>query len=1004
MKKFLLVVLSFVIAFMGVYAQNRTVKGKVTDAKGAGLPGVTVTAGKKSTTTDASGNYSIALPDGVTKITFKSIGFKETTETVNSSNLLNVSMIDDASTMEEVVVNIGITSVSKQRSATAVSTIKAKDLSNVPVANINEALQGRAPGLTVNTASGQPGSTQQVRVRGIGSISAGAAPLYVIDGVIIDRGNFTPSNDAYGGANGQQSSDILATLNFNDVESVNVLKDAAALALYGSRGANGVIVINTKKGQSGTSKTSFRAQYGVSEASFGNWQMMTPAEIIQYETDVLALNGSSAAAIAALYPNRDSMINNAFNWIDAAYRRGITKSIGVSTSGGNEKTTHYVSFDYYNQDGVLIASGLERYAVQANVSHKATKKLTLGFNGNFGYTNTLNGNAGNRFASPLLGSFVNSPVWSKAYDPVTGQLYTGREPGANLALTQDNFLYNSAVNFNRAEQFRSIGKFNVNYKFADWLKFEQITSIDMVWARDKTFQHSQSGDGFADGGSVEGGSTYNLSTINQSRFTGNFKVGKEHNFDYLAGIEYQRSTFESLYAIGNGLANNNIKLLDGTGTPNYTGGDATEFSFFGMLSQLNYSYKGKYSLTGSFRRDGSSRFGSNFRLANFWSVGGSWQIAKEKFLSNSKWINDLKLRVSYGTAGNADFSNFTAAQLYGSGAAYTGQAGLAPSTIGNNNLTWELSKTWNAGVDFALFNSRVSGSFNVYERNTSQLLQNLPVSSTSGFTTAQINLGSIRNRGIEITLNAEIVNKKHFTWNTEFNAGYNKNEVTELQNNADIIVGTQIRRVGQPINSFFARKWGGVNPVNGDPQWRMLNGSLTRNYNAADRDIAGIPYPLWTYGLTNTWTYKNLSLSMFMYAQTGNTIFNQTKSFVDSDGQRWQWNYHRDAGRNYWRKPGDVAERPRPVVNGNPQSNSFSTRYLEDGKFLRIRNITMGYNLPKSAVSFLKISNARFYVTAQNLITFTNYSGVDPEVDITGNEFFKYPVPKTYLIGLDITF
>lgn len=998
MRKLLLLLVCCALLTAQLLAQSRVVTGKVTDANGNPVPNasVQVKGTKVGTTTNADGSYSFSVPANARTLVISSVGMAANEVSIGSGNVVNSIMKAEDKNLQEVVVT-GYTQVNRKKAVTSYSEVKAEKIQNVPLTNINEILQGQAPGLQINTISGQPGSSQNVRIRGVGSFSGGS-PVYVIDGIIIERGQFIA------GSGGQQSSDILANLNPNDIENVTVLKDASALALYGSRAGNGAIVITTKKGKAGASKTTVSAQYGFTDPSFGNWKMMTPREVLNYERDVLALNGRTQAQIDALYPNNDSMVNNAFDWADAAFQRGITQNYQVSNQGGNDKTKHYIALGYFNQEGTILRSEFERYTVQSNIQHQATRRLGFEINLNITYGNTLNGDAGNRFASPLLGAFVNNPLATKPYAP-DGTLYTGREPQAGFNVTRDNFLYNGVRNYNRQGQYRTFGKFNVNYRLFDWLRFNQDVAMDYIWSKEKVYFDPTTSDGFNNRGDIRESLQNAYTLTSRSNLSGTKNFGDDHTLDYYAGLEWIRYNNQFFNAQGINLPPGGLQALNVAALPQAVGGGATDYAFLGYLANLNYTFRNKYYLTTSFRRDGSSRFGENQRFANFWSVGASWQITQEDFMKNQKVFDDLKLRASYGTSGNAEFDNFVNQQLYALTVAYNGNPGSVPSTIGNPDLTWEKIATTNIGLDFSMLKGRIRGSIDVYRRLTTEALQNVPVSSTTGFTSAQLNVGELENRGLEVMINTiNVESANGFRWTTDLNFSTNRNEVLRLFNNADIVSGNQIRRVGHPIDSWFLREWAGVNPANGAPQWFLANKTRTGSWSAAERQIVGTPYPTWQGGMTNTFSYKGVSLGFFLFGVTGIKVLNSTKTFADSDGQRFGWNYHADADNNYWRKPGDLAERPRPVIGGNNLSNSASTRFLEDGSYLRLRNVNLAYDFSRNVTSKMKIQGLRFYVMAQNLFTWTGYSGVDPEMGIDGVEFFKYPVPKAVTFGLDVTF
>jgi TonB-linked SusC/RagA family outer membrane protein len=1007
-----MLMLGILVLSAQLLAQNRTITGRVTDAQGNGVPNasVTVKGARTGTTTDNNGNFTLNVADNARTLVVSSVGFTSQEVSVGSGNAVQVSLSNADQALQEVVVT-GYTTTARSKSPIASSVVGAKDIENVPMTNVNDILQGKASGLTVMSTTGQPGGSSNVRVRGVGSISAGASPIYVVDGVIVERGQFF---EGFGGFT--QNGDILSNLNPNDIESVTVLKDAAALALYGSRGGNGVVVITTKKGRAGASRINFSAQYGTTKPSLGNWEMMNAQEVFDYEKVMLTNSGYSQAFINS-YLTPD-LLDKTFDWVDAAFVDGNIQSYDVSVSGGNDKTRQFFSVGYYDQQGTVLNSGFKRITANLNLDHQVTSRFKVNTAFNTSFSNTLNGDGGGYFSSPILGTLTNSPLWLYPYKE-DGSLFVGYEDefsknsGNNVA--GDNFLYSAERNYNRAKQFRGIGKLTAEYKVANWLNLKQNGAIDIIYAREKNFFDPTTGNGINAADPSKSGTVYEgvntpITFTSQTSAAGNLNVVNDrHELGYLALMEYQRFQNSNFYAQGDGIADGRLQQLSVTGTPQYVSGGVSEYAFLGYLGQLNYTLDGKYSLTGSVRRDGSSRFGSENRFATFWSVGGSWKAINEEFLQGQRIFSDLRLRASYGTSGVADFGNYLARQLYAYGQSYNGSPGSAPSTPGNPELTWEKNKQLDLGLEFAVLNNRVRGTFDWFRRISSDLLQNAPISRTSGFTSVQKNIGELENKGFEVTINSTNVNGKKFNWTTDFNISHTRNEVLALYNNADIPGGTLARtRVGEPLGSWFLPVWAGVNPDNGDPLWYLADGKTTTNNYAtasqlANRKFVGSALPDYTVGLGNTFNYSGLSFSFFFYGNFGSDVYNQTMSFIDSDGLRYGWNYSKTSNENYWTTPGQAADRPKPLVNGNKNSNSASTRWIESNDYIRLRNVTLSYQLPKNLISRAKMNGARLFVTGTNLLTFTDYTGVDPEVSLGGNDVFKYPVNKSLTFGIDIT-
>lgn len=1002
MKHSLLLWLFVAISVLPALAQTRTIKGKITDSKdGTGIPYATVRiqGANKGTTTDQNGNFTIEIGANQSLVV-SSIGFAAKTVKPDNSGTLTLALVADNVLSEYIATGYGNTN--RQRKVSALSEVGSEKIANTPFLDLNQALQGKASGVFIGGASGQPGAIQNVRIRGVGSISAGAAPLYVIDGIIVD------GRDINNTANlALQSNDLLANINPNDVESVNILKDAAATALYGSRGANGVVVITTKKGKAGVTTLSARAQYGSAKASFGKSGMLKPAEALAYNRDVLAINGYTQDEIDEEFPM--SLLESAFDWRKAAFRTATTQDYGINASGGNDKTKFYISGGYQDQEGTVINSWFKKYTVISNVSQQVNDRIDVALNLNLSQSNANNAMGGNYYSSPLLGAYFVSPFQSP-YKP-DGSLYTGVEP-EYYSGSGDNFLYSVYLNDKRLNNFRGLGSFTGSYRVFDWLKIQEKVNMDMVYGEANLFYDPTTGDGINPQDPSKSGEIYNsivknTTLTNQLSASGAFNLHKDHQLDYLVLTEYNRYKSRSLSADGIGLVTGKLKALDVTAIPQGVGGNGTEYTFISYLGQLNYSFKNRYNFSSSLRTDGSSRFGANNRFGTFYSFGASWKAMEEPFMKAQKVFSDLRLRATYGVTGNADFDNFVATALYNYATSYNGEPGNAPSTIGNRNLTWERNKSMNIGVDLGFFDNRLTAVIDVYRRKTDGLLMNTPVSSTSGFLTQPANIGSLENKGIEALINSKnIESPSGFTWTTELNLSTNRNKILSLYEGQDVSASTtQLHRVGEAVQSWYLNEWAGVDPENGDPLWYTADGKTTNNINLAQRKIVGNSQPKFMGNLTNTLSYKGLSLSVSFYGITGNKILNRTRILGDADGAYFGLGYDKLAAQNYWRKPGDIAERPKPIPGGNNGANNAqSTRYLEDGSFLRLRNINLSYTLPKNWTAAAKLGDVKFYAQAANIATWTKYTGWDPEQDISAMEFFRYPPAKSITFGVNVNF
>jgi TonB-linked SusC/RagA family outer membrane protein len=995
MKKLSLFLFMVLFAISATFAQ-RTVTGNVVDEEGEPLIGasVLVKGTSSGTVTDLDGNFSLDLPDGSNTLVVSYTGFG--TQDVDVTGLSQVSVTMAEGEVLQTVVIQGYTQVEERKLVSSVAVVDNAQIENVTLPDVNQIVQGRAPGVFSTASSGQPGAAQDVIIRGKGSFGAGSGPLYVIDGIIMVRGDFTTQT---------QTNDVLSNINPNDIDNVTVLKDAAATALYGSRGSNGVIMITTKRGKIGKTKIVAKVQRGVTSPNTGNFQMMNAQQAWDYERKVLANSGRSEAEIDALRPA--SMLDNTTDWIDEAFREGSQQNYELQASGGNEKTRFFLSGGYYNQEGTLIESTFNRYTLRSNIDHKASDRLDLSVNMNLSYTDNLNAVAGNRFASPLAGSFTATPLQG-LINPDTGELYRGDEADY-IGFTGDNFVYSAPLNPNVNRNFRSQVKFGGKLKIIDNLYFSQNVNLDFISITENSYQDATTNDGEDVNGRINDSYNQNFSITSQSILQYDFYINDVHSFDIFTAFEYLWNDRKNFNAGGTGLASGDLRTLNSTANPESVGGFNSNFGFTGILGQIQYNYSEKYFLSASFRRDASSRFGDDFRWGNFWSVGTSWRLDQEEFIKSVNAISKLRIRASVGTTGNASIGNFPSRELYGFGAAYTGVPGSSPSQIANPEISWEESFSLDVGLDFGFFKDRISGTFDWYSRETRDLLFGVPVSATSGFTAATRNLGKFKNTGIELAISTlNIATSSGFEWSTDFNITMNDSKVVELPDGEDVLNGGQILREGFPIRSWYRQRYLGVNPADGTPLWDTFDDDgvstgPTGNYAQADRILDGNAEPDFFGGFNNNLSFKGFTISTFFYFAVGHEVYNGSRPFIESDGLRLGWN-HLIESNDHWENPGDIASRPQPLSGGNNGAFSASSRYLEDGSYLRLRNVTVSYNLPTSITDRMHIGGLKLYVTGQNLWTLTDYSGFDPEMDETGSEFFRYPVGKSYSVGIDVTF
>ncbi|NRB62567.1 MAG: SusC/RagA family TonB-linked outer membrane protein [Saprospiraceae bacterium] len=821
MKK-LSLVLMLVIASMATLMAQRTIQGTVSDENGEALIGATVLVQGTSTgaVTDIDGNYAITLPDGGTVLIFSYTGYASQEVTVGASNVVDINLEPSVEQLQEIIVT-GYSEVEAKKLVSSVAVVDEKEISNVALTDVNQIIQGRAAGVLTTAGTGQPGAAIDIRVRGTGSITAGRSPLYVIDGVIVEQGNFTSV--------GGQGSDALANINPNDIANVTVLKDASALALYGSRGANGVVLITTKRGIAGKSQITAKVQYGLtSPTGATDFDVMTAEEVLEYERTILTNSGFDADQFRPT-----SLLDQTFDWVEAAFRTGQTTNLELQARGGNDKTKFFVSGGYFDQQGTLIESAFNRLSLRSNIDHRASDKLSFSLNVNGSYAQNLNATAGNRFASPLLGVFTNSPLNAYPFQE-DGSYFTGAEAGWG-GVFPDNFLYSLPLNSVNTNTLRVITKLQADYNILENLKFTQVANVDFLTTKENRFFDPTTNDGSDTDGQIDNYFNENISVTSQSLLKYFTTIGDKNNIDALAGFEYQEVDRENFLANGTGLASGQLQTLNSAANPQGVGGFRDEYAFVSVLGQLNYNYDDRYFFTSVIRRDGSSRFGANNRFATFGSVGASWLLSEENFLAGIDILSDLRLRASYGITANAAIGNFESLELYGFGNNYQDTPGSSPTQIANPDLTWETSNNMNIGLDFGLLKNRVSGTVEYYRREGVDLLLNVPVSRTSGFNTATRNIGRIENKGIEVTLSlAPVVASRPggFTWNIDANFSANKNQILELPGGEDILNGSQVYSEGRPIRTFFMETWAGVNPADGTPLWDDVDGGTTGSFGA----------------------------------------------------------------------------------------------------------------------------------------------------------------------------
>ncbi len=1028
MKKTLLSFFLLFSCFSLAFAQNKVVKGKVTDVKdGSPLPGVTVIAkGAKSagTQTDLNGLYSLTVPDGATTLTFKYIGYKDANLPINGATVDAQMDVDPKQLTEVVVVGYG---TQKRASITgSIATVSGKETENTPVTSFEQALQGKTAGVNIQANNGKLGQGIKISVRGTASISGGTQPLVVIDGIIANQISLS-SNGA--------ASDPLADLNFNDVESFQVLKDASASAIYGARGSNGVIIITTKKGKIGAAKISFNAQFGYSKPSgerkFLNtdqWLALqeraamgaaTQDVLFGFEPDLATAQADEKAYIEGKFTTFSAGNTNwrTYNtdWGKEAFQTAPQQQYDLNFTGGNEKTTYFIGGQALNQTGILKGNQFQRYTGRVNIDTKIFSNFNIGMNLNF--THTFNKRVSNddQFNTPLQ-IVALSPI-TPVIDPRSG-LISGTPPGSsssfplyyNPLISVDNEYFHTNV-------YRTLGNVFANWDISKHLNFRSEFGIDQTnqnedsYANSLTLRNTGTPHGFGENTNAD---VVNFTVNNYLTYKNVF--AQSHSIDITVGNSYQYSHATGNDIQGKQFPSDSYRQI--ASAAEKSGGSSTqnEFSFVSYFARANYAYKGRYLLSGSVRSDGSSRFGANNRYGIFPSGSLGWVLSEENFMKKFNSLSNLKLRVSYGLTGNAEIGNYAALGLFSGDAGYNGVAGQRFFQLENPNLKWEKTAQINLGLDWGFFNNRLSGSIDVYRKNTSDLLLNVNIPETLGLGSQLQNLGKLYNKGIELTVSGDIFVGK-FRWNASFNAAYNKNVVTYVQGQI-IDDGADLNRVieGQPIGVFYGREFAGADPANGDALYYLntknadgtINRTKTNDYNAAQSVPLGNPTPPWTGGFTNTFGYKGFDLTFSIYGSFGNKIYNGGGQYMSSSASNGLDNQTVDQ-LNYWNKPGDITMVPEPRLF-YPNGTDPSSRYLSGGSYVRLKTASIGYTFASDMLKKIKIDKLRVFVNGYNLFIITKYKGWDPEVNTDflasninlGNDFYSAPQPRTITFGVNV--
>ncbi|WP_026812450.1 SusC/RagA family TonB-linked outer membrane protein [Arenibacter certesii] len=983
-------------------AQEKDISGVVKDGEGIPLLGVNIIIEntQSGTQTDFDGNYSIkAAPGNVLVYSF--VGFKPRKITVGQESTINVTMTVD-NELDEVIV-LGFGKQSKRKVTDNIASISSDEINQIPVASMQGALTGKAAGVQIQQINGKVEGGVKMRIRGISTISSSQEPLYVIDGLPLINDDESVS---------EAPMNPLISLNPNDIESIQILKDASSAAIYGARGTNGVVLITTKQGKLGKTKISVNTATGWSEATNKvDWlnaeqyvELFTEASANSYGADDLWLTeqGGYFDDMANGLDWRTGEVDT--DWQDLALVKGYVQDHGISVSGGNEKTLFYISGGYNNTEGIVRGNTLERYSYRGNIDHRVSDRFRVGLNSSLSKTHVKRLGTDNSFSTPLQ-AIAQSPL-SPPY------LSDGIVPN-NESTIYYNFLmqqYNGSWNVNI---FRAIMNTYAEYEIIPGLRFKSEIGYDNNSQLDEYFAgsltESASTNGYADATSVQA-DKYNLNNY----FTYNREFIGNYDLEVVAGMSFEESSRKSQYVAGTGYPSDDLQTVDSASEITAGSTTRTKYNFLSYFSRATFSILDKYLLKGSIRYDGSSRFGASNRYGLFPAASVGWIMSEEEFIKASEVVSLLKFRASYGVTGNAGIDNFASLGLF-RGAAYNKTSALNPYQLPNKDLKWERTTQFDVGLDFGFFNNKLTGEIDYYIKNTNDLLLNEPLPGTSGWSSITRNVGSLENSGFEFVLNTKNIVQENLSWTSSLNLSTLKNEVTSLPK-GDIISGRNLVREGETISSFYVVEYAGVDPDNGDALFYTntldANGNRDRtktsDYSQAERVIAGSPYPTFMAGFTNNISAYNFDFSFTFQGEWGASIYNEGGKF-QSGNARYEDNQTLDQ-MNRWQNPGDITMVPQARMYST-NGQQASTRYLEKSDFVRLRNLSLGYTLPKDITQKFSVDRVRIYFTGVNLLTFTDYSGYDPEstYDNYGNSniqkgvaFYSAPPAKTYTIGLNI--
>ena len=970
-----------------------SVKGTVIDADNS-EPMIGVSILVKGTTTgtitDFEGNFELNVPDKAT-LQLSYMGYK--TIEIRAVEEMQIIMESDAQQLQEVV-SLGYSAVKKAELSSAVVTVDAEKLTDVTTSDVGNMLQGKIAGVQVSNSTGQPGAGAEIRIRGTGSITAAADPVYVVDGVM--GGQFNP----------------------NDVESISVLKDAGATGIYGAAAAGGVIVVTTKSGKRNEkTRVNVRATAGSTQPLFGNYVMMGSEELFDYHKMMYNAKGVKGDLFNALRPV--SLLDEDHNWKDYFFKNGVTQNYYVSVAGGTQKLGYYASFDYYKQEGTFKNTSFEKFSGRVNLNAEVAKWLDMKVSAYFDKSTSQS-----EASWIMMNDAYYKLPWDDPYDKDGNLVFitsSTRPDNGKPWYSQDkwNALHNTQYDYSRGGGLAMGVDLQLNFHITDWLTLQssnRFSHSNGKWSlyEDPRTYHPEYLDGYLE------------EDFDQSNSFGTTNILKAqyqwgaHSVNGMAGFEYGLWKSEYTTTAGTGMPDG-VDALNAT-VPNDVTGYNVPGAGWATFIQAGYDYGKRYFINATFRAEASSIFAPEHRVGYFPSVAASWLISNEEFMKDQKVVSFLKLRASYGITGNNNIPPYKYLATYALKEKYQNKTTATATRLSNPELCWETANMAAVGIDLT-FIDRIDMSIDLYNTDNTGLLLNVPVAPSTGFFEITKNAGTVRNQGIEYRLDAQVLRIKDLRWNIGFNIGFNRNRVINLPNHTPFLqsaneVNQQVKE-GQDIYSWYMREWAGVDPDNGDPLWYIVdengNKTTTNEYTKATEHVVGKATPLFQGGLNTQISWKGLSLSINSNFTYGNQVFNYTRKAADADGAILGINQYSiknsKLGWTRWEQPGDNATHPKGVLNGNKGSNNISSRYLEDGSFFRLKNITISYDFCATLIPKKYMSKCRIFFSADNLATATRFSGMDPEVSITNSTYSlagmyadQYPVARNFMGGIEIEF